>query len=275
MYKEEMDNRPIGILDSGVGGLTVWKEILLKLPDEATIYIGDSKNAPYGDKTPEEIFQLAKKLITFLLKKDVKLIVIACNVITTTSLERLRNEFKGIPLVGTVPVVKKAAEKTKKGAIGILSTNGTAKSLYQKHLIEQFASGLQVVSIGTNTLVPLVEKGIFAKEKVAKVLQQVVKPFQKAGVDVVALGCTHFPFLKKDLQEALGKDVLLLDSGAAIARQVGRILEKNKWLAGKKQPQHIIFTTGEVSLWQEIIKQAKLPKADIEQIILRESKIHV
>src|SRR5579872_6627153 len=117
-----MDTRPIGILDSGVGGLTVWTEILKQHPNESTLYIGDSKNAPYGDRSPEEIFQLAQQLIQFLLKKDVKLIVVACNVITTTSLDRLRNEFKGVAIVGTVPVVKKAAEVTKKRKIGILST---------------------------------------------------------------------------------------------------------------------------------------------------------
>lgn len=264
-----MDKRPIGVLDSGVGGLTVWKEILQKLPHESTIYIGDSKNAPYGDRSHDEIFQLAKKLISFLLKKDVKLIVIACNVITTTSLGRLRNEFKDIAIVGTVPVVKKAAEKTKKGRIGILSTNGTAKSHYQKHLIEQFASRLEVTNIGTNVLVPLIEQGIFSGEKITKAVRNVIAPLTKSRVDVVALGCTHFPFLRELIQKELGNTVLLLDSGAAIGRQVTSILEKNKSFTSKKNAEHIVYTTGDTSTLENIFIKASLPKAKLTQITLR------
>jgi glutamate racemase len=190
-------------------------------------------------------------------------------VITTTSLERLRNEFKGIPLVGTAPVVKKAARWTKNGKIGILSTNGTAKSLYQKHLIEQFTTGLEVVNLGTNALVPLVEQGILEGRVVEKTLEQVVRPFTKMGVDVVALGCTHFPFLKKEIQRALEKKTTLLDSGSAVARQVERILEKNKITAKKAQATHIVFTTGNTDMWANIMKLAKLPQATLAQIILR------
>lgn len=258
-----MDKRPIGVLDSGVGGLTVWKEILQKLPHESTIYVGDSKNAPYGDRSSDEVFQLARRLIKFLLKKQVKLIVIACNVITTTSLDRLRNEFKGIAIVGTVPIVKKAAASTKNGKIGVLSTNGTAKSYYQKHLIEQFALDKEVTNIGTNLLVPLIEKGILSGSEVTKITRGVVLPLVKAGVDVVALGCTHFPFVKDALQEQLGKHVLLLDSGSAVARQVSAILEKNKFTTSSKKSSHKVYTTGKTAMWESIFKKALLPEAEI------------
>lgn len=248
-----MDTRPIGILDSGVGGLTVWKEIISLLPNESTVYIGDSKHAPYGDRTPEEIYQLASKLIRFLQKKHVKLIVIACNVITTTCIDRLRSEFKDIPLIGTVPVVKKAAQVTKKKRIGILSTNGTASSHYQKHLIDQFASNVFVINRGTNKLVPLVEKGEFTGEKVQAALKRDLEPFMKEHVDVIALGCTHFPFLRSQMQDILGKRVLLLDSGGAVARQVERILTKNKHLTSKKKAVHQTFTTGKKEILEAIL----------------------
>lgn len=263
-----MDDRPIGILDSGVGGLTVWQEILKELPHESTIYIGDSFNAPYGDRNPDEIYQLAKRLIQFLLKKKAKIIVIACNVITTTSLARLRNEFKNIPIVGTVPVVKTAAEKTKKKKIGILSTNGTAKSHYQKHLIEQFAANLSVLNLGTNLLVPLVEKGEVAGSSIEKTLYKVLLPFQQEGVDVVALGCTHFPFLRDSIQKVIGKKVLLLDSGPAVARQVRRILQNNTTKTSKRKASHTVFTTGNEDMLKVIFTKAKLPEAEIVRVVL-------
>lgn len=263
-----MDKRPIGVLDSGVGGLTVWHEIQKLLPQESTLYIGDSKHAPYGDRTPDEIFQLARRLIRYLLKKDAKLIIIACNVITTTSLDRVRSEFKGVPLIGTVPVVKKAAEKTRKKKIGILSTNGTARSLYQKHLIEQFARGVEVVNVGNNTLVPLIEQGELEGLQLKGILKRSLAPFLEKNVDVVALGCTHFPFLRKSIQEILGKDILLLDSGAAIARQVERILVKNKMKTNGKYPVHSVFTTGEKEIVESIMQKAKLPIAQVAKVAL-------
>ncbi|HYK08707.1 MAG TPA: glutamate racemase [Candidatus Eisenbacteria bacterium] len=263
-----MDKRPIGVMDSGVGGLTVWKEIVTLLPHESTVYIGDSKNAPYGDRDPEDIYLHAKRLIQFLLTKKVKLIVVACNVITTTCIDRLRNDFKDVPIVGTVPVVKKAAELTKKRKIGILSTNGTAKSYYQKHLIEQFASTVDVVNLGTNKLVPLVEKGEVRGEKVQKMLRDILLPFQKAKVDIIALGCTHFPFLRDEMENILTKKIMLLDSGSAVARQVKRILANNQAFTDPKLVKHTMHTTGDTQLLTSIFREAKLPPASLTYISL-------
>src|SRR6185312_4931533 len=248
-----MNKRPIGVLDSGVGGLTVWKEITRLLPLESTVYLGDSLNAPYGDKSSDEIYQLARLLIHFLLAQNVKLIVIACNTITTVCLDRLRNEFKDIPLIGTVPVVKKAVEISKKKKIGILSTNNTANSYYQKHLLDQFASGVTVVNRGTNKIVPLVEKGEIDGATIEKVLRQVLLPFQESRVDTLALGCTHFPFLAKQMKKILGPDVTLLDSGEAIARQVERVLEHNQALGKREKVVHTLFTTGNTKVFEEIV----------------------
>lgn len=245
-------NKSIGILDSGVGGLTVWSEIVKKLPNESTIYIADSKNVPYGTKTPEEIHRLSRKLVQFLLGKDIKLIVVACNTITVTCLDKLRVEFPQVPIVGTIPVVKTAAERTKKRKIGILSTVRTTKSAYQKKLIDKFARNLEVISIGTDKLVPLIEKG----ENVDSILTEILKPFNK--VDVLALGCTHFPLIRDKIKKILGPKVLILDSGPAIARQVRRVLEQNKAMSNSKDRRHYFYTTGSEKLYNKKAKRVSL-----------------
>lgn len=241
-----MNNNSIGILDSGVGGLTVWKEIIAQLPHESTIYIGDSVNCPYGNKSAEEIYQLANRLVQFLIDKHCKLIVIACNTITVTCLDKLRQNFPQTPIIGTVPVIKTAAARSKNKKIGILSTTTTAKSEYQKTLIKQFAADCEVVNIGTDELVPIIEQQVTCdKKQVDTVLKRVLEPFKRSGVDVLALGCTHFPFFKEEFQTILGSNVLILDSGAAIARQVTRVLTANSLATVNKAPEYQFFTTGE------------------------------
>ena len=169
-----------------------------------------------------------------------------------------------------MPVVKKAAEKTKKKKIGILSTNGTARSLYQKHLIEQFANGLEVVNLGNNLLVPLIEGGVLEGERLRSILRKSLQPFIEKKVDVVALGCTHFPFLRNQMQEILGREILLLDSGSAVARQVERILEKNKMENARKTASHTIFTTGDIAVMRNIMEKTKLPISLVTKASLRE-----
>jgi len=264
-----MNNHPIGILDSGVGGLTVLGEIVRELPDESFLYIGDSKNTPYGPKSPEEIYLLAKRLVEFLLAKHVKLIVVACNVITVSCLDQLRNDYTEVPIIGTVPVIKTAAQISKAKHIGILSTTGTAKSDYQKHLIEEFSNGCIVFNYGTDKLVPLIEQGKVESAEMATVLQEVLKPFSKEYIDVLALGCTHFPFLKKQMEQILGPDVKLLDSGGAIARQVRRVLEHNNALTTGKGENVMIYTTGNMHIAKNLAASTiKERLVTVEEIIL-------
>src|SRR5258708_19285848 len=225
-----MNNNPIGILDSGIGGLTVLASVVQQLPHESVVYIGDSRNTPYGVRSAEEIYHLSKRLIEFLLKKQVKLIVIGCNTITVSCLDRLHSDYPNIPLVGTVPVIKTAAAISQKKRIGILSTTRTAQSDYQKHLIEEFANDCTVFNHGTDELVPLIEKGKAESEEMTTVLQKVLEPFQEEDIDALALGCTHFPFLEEQMRRILDPKVQLLDSGSAIARQVRRVLEHNNCL---------------------------------------------
>lgn len=240
-----MNNQPIGVLDSGVGGLSIWKEIVRLLPHESTIYVADSKNCPYGNKSTDEIYRLSKRLVQFLLDQKVKLIVLACNTITVSCLDSLRKDFPMMPIIGTVPVVKTAAHKTKSGKIGILSTVLTSKSSYQQRLITEFASGCIVLNRGTNRLVPFVERGETDGKGLERILSAVLSPFKKSDVDVLALGCSHFPFLKPLMQEILGESVTILDSGQAIARQVSRVLASEHLLSVQEKPSHALYTTGD------------------------------
>jgi glutamate racemase len=245
----------IGVIDSGVGGLSVWREIVSLLPDESTIYIADSKNCPYGEKSYEEIYNLTKRLITFLIQKEVKLIVIACNTMTVTSIARLRQEFPDMRIVGTVPVIKVAAVITKTKRIGILATEKTAESDYQKQLIVDFAKDCVVINEGTNALVPLVERGEIEGQKVEATLQHVLFPFQKEEIDVLALGCTHFPFFRPVMQEIVGDGVVILDSGEAIARQVERILLTTNTMAPEGERRHTLYTTGNEVQFRAVAKK--------------------
>lgn len=257
-----MNNFPIGILDSGLGGLSVWQEIVTLLPQESTIYICDQQNVPYGSKITEEIHTLSRKLIRFLLDRQVKLIVIACNTITVSCLTELRDEFPQIPIIGAVPVVKLAAEVSTNKKIGILSTSRTANSEYQKHIVQKFAQQCEVFNIGTDVLVPLIEEDKF--EEITLLLHDILQPFLEADVDTLALGCTHYPFIEQQISEIMGKNVQLLNSGAAIARHVQRILEHNTML-NSENPSYSFYTTGNLQQFEKMAK--KLVKQSIRDKI--------
>lgn len=246
-----MNNNPIGIVDSGIGGLSVWQEIVKLLPKESIIYLADSKYLPYGEKSEAEIYTLSKRLIQFLVEQQVKLVVIACNTITVSALEDLRKDFPGLPIIGTVPVIKTAVATTKNKRIGVLSTKRTAESAYQKKLIAQFAPHCDVSNVGTNVLVPMIESDAID----TTVLKQELRPFLAAKVDTLALGCTHFPFLRKEMQEVLGKGVHILDSGEAIARQVKHVLRQEGIESESVLGSHILYTTGDEELFKEQIKR--------------------
>ncbi len=238
-----MNNQPIGILDSGVGGLSILREITKKLPNESIIYVADSKNCPYGTKTKEEIYKLARRLVEFLVKKDCKLIVVACNTITVSCIDSLRIDFLGLPIIGTVPVIKTACEKTKNKKVGILSTSKTAESQYQKYLIQKFAGDCDVLNLGNDNIVPMIEKRT-ARRKIIRLLRHEFQPFIEKGIDTLVLGCSHFPLIADLITEIIGNEVEILDSGGAIARQVERILRAENLLSGSKISKQMFYTTG-------------------------------
>lgn len=250
-----MNNQAIGILDSGVGGLTIWREIVKELPNESTVYLADSKNCPYGERSEDDIYRLAKRLIEFLIDKKVKLIVLACNTITVFCIDKLRIDFPDIPIVGTVPAVKIAAQHSRNKKIGILSTESTAKSKYQKNLIKKFAKDCFVINKGDSELVPYIEKGDTKSEGLKKILRDTLKEFLEKHVDTIALGCSHFPFLRVEIGEVMGQKVKILDSGKAIARQVKRVLTNNNSLTLSNRPSHRFYTTGNAKEFTKVSKK--------------------
>lgn len=262
-----MQKYPIGIIDSGLGGLTVTREIQKALPDESLLYVGDSINTPYGEKSDTEIYALSVKLIQFLLRHNVKMIVIACNTITVSCLTTLRRDFPDIPIVGVVPVVKKAVEVSKNKKIGILSTTRTAKSKTQKDLITKYAAAHTVINRGTDRIVPLVENGLWRSKKITRILQQVVRIFKTSQVDTLVLGCTHYPFVASEIREIVGKEVQILDSGSAIGRQVKRILQSNKLITKNHNPDYHFYTTGSQYTMQYMVEHIGFPGKSVVKTI--------
>ena len=218
--------KPIGIFDSGVGGTSIWKEINKLLPQEDTLYLSDSKNAPYGSKTKKEIIDLALKNTEYLLQKKCKIIVVACNTATTNAIKILRQTYK-IPFIGIEPAIKPAALKTKTKKIGILATKGTLNS----ELFEKTSSSLKnnpeiIEQIGEG-LVDLIEKGEILSKEMNSLLKKYLEPMIKANVDHIVLGCTHYPYLKDQIQNLVGPFVKIIDSGHAVAIQTKNILNRN------------------------------------------------
>ena len=217
---------PIGVYDSGAGGLTVLTEIRKILPHEDIIYYADTKHCPYGARSEQELIELAKQASRFLLERGVKLIVVACNTASQAALEALRLSFPDIPFVGVVPAVKPAASLTRKGRIGVAATNSSAKAAYLQQLIEDFAAGVEVYTQGCPELVTLVEKGQLKGPEVEAILRQSLHPLLQHDIDVLVLGCTHFPALREAIQQIVGPGVQVIDSGAAIARRTRFLLEQ-------------------------------------------------
>lgn len=224
-----MNTNPIGIFDSGVGGTSIWKEIHHLLPNEHTIYLADSLNAPYGPKGKEKIIELSIKNTELLLQKECKLIVVACNTATTNAIDYLRNHFR-IPFIGIEPAIKPAALQSKTKTIGILATKGTLSSELFSKTSTLFASGIEVIEQNGEGIVQLIESGQLESVQMTSLLKLYLKPMLNANIDYLVLGCTHYPYLIPQLIDLLPKHVRIIDSGEAVAKQTKNILEKNELL---------------------------------------------
>ncbi len=223
-YRKACQMAPVGVFDSGVGGLTILTALQRKLPHENYIYIGDTAHCPYGTRSEEEVIDLALRACHFLLEQEVKLIVVACNTASQSALNALRATYP-VPFVGVVPAVKPAARITKRGRIGVIATNQTTKAAYLRQLIDHFAEGIEVEAIGSPELVTLAEQGQFDGPFVEETVRHALQPLLTKGVDVIVLGCTHFPALRPVIERIVGKQVQVIDSGAAIAHRTYSVLE--------------------------------------------------
>lgn len=218
-----MDNKqPIGIFDSGIGGTSIWKEIHNLLPNEQTIYLADSKNAPYGEKSKEEIIQLSIKNTDLLLKMNCKLIVVACNTATTNAIRELRASYD-IPFIGIEPAIKPAAINSKTQIIGILATKGTLNSELFHKTTEMFQHTKIIEQIGYG-LVELIENGKMESPEMTQLLYSYLTPMIEADIDFLVLGCSHYPYLIPQIRNIIPNHIHIIDSGLAVARQTQNVL---------------------------------------------------
>lgn len=224
-----MSTQPIGIFDSGVGGTSIWKEIHVLLPNEHTIYLADSKNAPYGNRTKSEIIDLSIKNTELLIEKGCKLIVVACNTATTNAIKILRENY-AIPFIGIEPAIKPAALNTQTKVVGILATKGTLSSELFHKTSDLFSSGIKVIEQVGEGLVEMIEGGNLYSEDMRVLLKNYLQPMIDAKIDHLVLGCTHYPYLIPMLLELLPKHVKIIDSGEAVAKQTKAVLEKHNLL---------------------------------------------
>ncbi len=237
-----MRNKPIGIFDSGIGGTSIWKEIHELLPNESTIYLSDSINAPYGNKSKDTIIALCIKNTELLLAKGCKLIVVACNTATTNAISFLRAKYN-VPFIGIEPAIKPAAIQTKTKVIGILATKGTLNSQLFEKTSSLIDSNIQIIEQVGEGLVPLIENGLIDSQEMHELLEKYLQPMLAKNMDCLVLGCTHYPYLIPKIKTIVGHEIQIIDSGLAVAQQTQRILEKNDLLyeAGEDQPSNIFM----------------------------------
>lgn len=267
--KRAMDNRPIGFLDSGVGGLTVVRELMRQLPHEEIVYIGDSARAPYGPRPAEQIREFTWQLVNFLLTKDVKMIVIACNTATAVVWEEIKEQLE-IPVLGVVlPGSSAAIKSTSSGKIGVIGTPMTVKSDIYRQKIVDLAPQMQVTSLACPRFAPLVESNQMASSIAKKVVYESLAPLV-GKVDTLILGCTHYPLLRGIIQNVMGPSVKLIDSGAETIRDVSVLL--NYFQLNRSRDvsisQHRFYTTAGVATFKEIAENWLRQDLNVEHVKL-------
>ncbi|HOT92371.1 MAG TPA: glutamate racemase [Anaerolineae bacterium] len=249
-------NDPIGVFDSGVGGLSVWREIVRQLPAENTLYVADQAHIPYGQRTLDEVRRLTENVTRFLLAQKAKLIVVACNTASGAALHALRKKFPDIPFVGMEPAVKPAVEHTRTGAIGVIATPITFQGDLFAGLVARFGNGVKLHTQACPGLVEAVEAGALDSPETEALLRRYLAPLLDAGIDQLVLGCTHYPFLSQTIQRIVGPDVALIDPAPAVARQVGRVLTQRGLAAPPtQQGQHRFYTSGDAAEFSAIARR--------------------
>jgi glutamate racemase len=236
-----INTNPIGLFDSGIGGTSIWKAIHQLLPNESTIYLADSKNAPYGIKTKEEIIHLSCKNTELLLEQNCKTIVVACNTATTNAIKELRAKYD-IPFIGIEPAIKPAALHSKTQTIGILATKGTLTSELFYQSVEKYKDIKIIEQIG-HGLVELIENGAMYSSQMTSLLQSYLQPMMDANIDYLVLGCSHYPYLIPQIKEILPQHIQIIDSGEAVAKQTKNILQEKTGFRTDKTPSSIAFYT--------------------------------
>ncbi|PHS02389.1 MAG: glutamate racemase [Leeuwenhoekiella sp.] len=255
-----MRKQPIGFFDSGVGGTSIWKEVINLLPRESSIYLADSRNAPYGEKSADEIRALSVKNTEKLLELDCKLIVVACNTATTNAIDYLRSNFE-VPFIGIEPAIKPAALSSKSKSIGILATKGTLSSALFARTSSLYASELNVIEVIGKGLVERIENGLINTPETRELLQSYLDPMIAEKIDYLVLGCSHYPYLIPLLKEMLPAGVQIIDSGRAVAVQTKKILELNSLInTSAELGSHRLYTNASVDTLANLISDVDFTK---------------
>ncbi|MGG1397791.1 glutamate racemase [Bacillus salipaludis] len=262
--------QPIGVIDSGVGGLTVAKEIMRQLPNEKIIYLGDTARCPYGPRPTKEVRKFTWELTTFLLEKQIKMLVIACNTATAVALDEIRRELK-IPVIGVIyPGARAAIKRTKNYRVGIIGTQVTVESGAYEKALKSLNSRLFVKAHACPKFVPLVESGEYEGAIAEKIVTQSLQPMLNSNLDTLILGCTHYPLLGPLIKKVMGPEVNVISSGDETAREISAILQYNGQLEeSEDEPEHEFITTGSRGIFSKIASEwLDMPVDNVQKIKL-------
>jgi len=247
LIRPPKSSSPIGIFDSGVGGLSVLRAVRAQMPEESVIYFGDQGHIPYGPRPMEQIRNFSEAITRFLLDHDAKLIVVACNTASAAALKYLRETFPDVPFVGMEPAVKPAAEHTQTGKVGVLATPATFQGALYASVVERFANGVELLQDTCSGLVQQIEQGNLNSSETRTILNDALLPMLEKNIDTVVLGCTHYPFVIPLIEQIVGENVRVIDPAPSVAKQVWRVLEA-KGLKKKSGSPHDLrfYTSGDV-----------------------------
>ncbi len=252
-----MDNRSIAILDSGLGGLTVWREVRRLLPDESLVYLGDGANCPYGNKSPDEIKKLTDAAVQELLKHDVKMIVVACNTATAAAIDFLRAKYQDLPIVGMEPAVKPACLTTRTGVIGVVATERSLDGDLFQNTARRYGEHIEVLTAVGDGFVELVEEDRESTPEAEIAVRRVIEPLLERGSDRIVLGCTHYPFLLPMIERIVGDRAEIIDPSPAVARRVEQLLDEHGLRAdGESRKPDIFLTFAGEDYRQKLIDKA-------------------
>ena len=260
-----MTKNSIGIFDSGVGGTSIWKEINRLLPNENTIYLSDSKNAPYGEKSKNEILQLCIKNTEFLIAKKCKIVVVACNTATTNAIAYLRQNYN-VPFIGIEPAIKPASLQTKTNKIGVLATKGTLSSDLFLNTSNKIDKEIQLIEQVGYGLVELIENGKINSKEMEHLLQEQLQNLLQKNIDCLVLGCTHYPYLIPQIKKIIGNNIQIIDSGLAVAKQTKSILAKYNLLESKPDKASHLFYINKAQNVLEFLLKDQGNKISIQEL---------
>ena len=267
----------IGVIDSGVGGLTVAHELMRQLPKEKLLYVGDTKRCPYGPRSEKDVKSFTWEMVDFLLEKKIKMLIIACNTATAFTLTELQKQLN-IPVIGVInPGARAAINATKNMHIGVIGTDGTIRSKAYPEALLNIHSEIQINSLACPLFVPMVEKGILHGDNTLQIVSETLEPMKENNhIDTLILGCTHYPLIKDIIQQVIGDHVSIISSSEETARETSTILEYHEILfKGDRAPYHQFYTTGELDTFKKITHRIfQTSEDDVKTVVIERATIN-